>query len=276
MTGVTEALIENQDHRLSLSALINIFRMMMRYSKKIRRSIMDYEGNQRLDYDDVAVEDSLTLFVNDTRIATLIASPEMLRELCIGYLITEGVVSSFEEIQDVNVDDTKREAYVTSSSFDHVDLWHEVRSAGIGIKWWTNEDVAVSSVATFEKAVLKKSLASLDTQVQRQTHGVHVAALFDTRGELLAQAVDVGRHNAIDKVVGTYAGNDFSQTFLLSSGRQPAGMVLKAARAGIPLIISKAAPISTGVEAALQTGVTLICFANERQFATYSHEERLS
>jgi FdhD protein len=248
----------------------------MSYSKRFRRSIMDYEGNQRPDHDDVAVEDSITLFVNDMRIATLIASPEMLKELCVGYLITEGVVSSFEEIQDVRVDNAKQEAYLTVSTFDQVELWHEVRSSGcIGIKWWTNENIAVSSDATFEKAALKKSLTYLDTQTRRQTHGVHVAALFDATGELLAQAVDVGRHSAIDKVVGVYAGNDFSQTFLLSSGRQPAGMVLKAARAGIPLIISKAAPISTGVEAALQAGVTLICFANERQFATYSHEERL-
>lgn len=248
----------------------------MSYSKQFPRSIMDYEGNQRPDHDDVAVEDSITLFVNDMRIATLIATPEMLRELCIGYLITEGVVSSFEEIHDVKVDDAKQEAYLTVSSFDQVELWHEVRSSGcIGIKWWTNEDINVISDATFEKATLKKSLTYLDTQTRRQTHGVHVAALFDATGELLAQAVDVGRHSAIDKVVGVYTGNDFSQTFLLSSGRQPAGMVLKAARAGIPLVISKAAPISTGVEAALKTGVTLICFANERQFAAYSHEERL-
>ncbi len=247
----------------------------MRYSKRFNRSIMDYEGNQRADCDDVAVEDSITLFVNDTRIATLIASPEMLRELCIGYLITEGVVSSFEEIQDVNVNEAKREAYVTISSFDRFELWHEVRSAGVGIKRLTHDDVAVSSDATFEKATLKKSLTYLDTQARRQTHGVHVAALFDKRGDLLAQAVDVGRHNAVDKVVGIYAGKDFSQTFLLSSGRQPAGMVLKAARVGIPLVISKAAPISTGVETARRAGVTLICFANERQFATYSHAERL-
>jgi FdhD protein len=92
---------------------------------------------------------------------------------------------------------------------------------------------------------------------------------------LLAQAVDVGRHSAVDKVIGVNAGNDFAYTFLLSSGRQPAGMVLKAARAGIPLVLSKAAPISTGVEAAVQAGVTLICFATERQFAAYSHPERL-
>ncbi|MDD1720573.1 MAG: formate dehydrogenase accessory sulfurtransferase FdhD [Euryarchaeota archaeon] len=245
-------------------------------SKRFHRIIMDYDGGERPDYDEVAVEDSITLFVNGMRIATLIASPSKMRELCIGYLISEGVVSAFDEIQTVKIDKTKMEAYITVTSFDQVELWHEVRSSGcIGVKWWTNEEVEVMSDARFEKEAIRRSLLYLDTHTRRRTHGVHTAALFDAQGELLSQAVDVGRHSAIDKVIGAHAGNDFSQTFLLSSGRQPAGMVLKAARAGIPLIVSKAAPISTGVEAALQAGVTLICFASERQFAVYTHEERL-
>ncbi len=245
-------------------------------STRFRRCIMDYEGGQRPDYDDVAVEEGITLFVNGVRIATLIASPSNIRELCVGYLISEGVVSTFDEIQTVDIDHSKMEAHITVTSFDQVELWHEVRSSGcIGVRWWTNEEIEVISEARFDKKVIKKSLSYLDTHTRERTHGVHTAALFDTHGELLAQAIDVGRHSAVDKVIGAYAGHDFSKTFLLSSGRQPAGMVLKAARAGIPLIVSKAAPISTGVEAASQAGVTLVCFANERQFAVYTHEERL-
>ena len=102
----------------------------MSYSKRFPRVIMDYDGGQHPDYDDVAVEDSLTLFVNDIRIATLIASPEKLKELCIGYLISEGVVSSFDEIQSINLDDDKNEASIVVSSFDQVELWQEVRSSG--------------------------------------------------------------------------------------------------------------------------------------------------
>ncbi len=245
-------------------------------SKRFRRIVMDYEGGERPDNDEVAVEDSITLFVNSLRIATLIASPSKMKELCIGYLISEGVVSAFDEIQTVEIDESKMEAYLTVTSFDQVELWHEVRSSGcIGVKWWTNEEITVTSDARFDRETIKRSLIYLDTHTRRRTHGVHTAALFSVQGELLAQAIDVGRHSAVDKVIGTYAGNDFSQTFILSSGRQPAGMVLKAARAGIPLIVSKAAPISTGIEAALQAGVTLVCFANERQFAVYTHEERL-
>jgi FdhD protein len=244
--------------------------------KAFSRTNVRYDGAEYSDYDDVAVEDTITLFVNDIRIATLIASPDMLRELCVGYLISEGVVTSFDEIQEVIIEENKMEAYSKVSSFDQVELWHEIRSSGcIGIKWWTNEDIRVTSDARFNRQVIKDSLQFLDTHTRQRTHGVHVAALFSSDGNLLAQAVDVGRHSAVDKVIGAFAGNDFSRVFLLSSGRQPAGMVLKAARAGIPLIVSKAAPINTGIESALKTGVTLVCFASNRQFSVYSHRERI-
>ncbi len=246
-------------------------------SKRFPRTIMNYEGDERQDVDEVAVEDSITLFVNGTRIATLIATPSQMRELCIGYLISEGVVAAFDEIQTVEINEHKMEAHVTVTSFDQVELWHEVRSSGcIGVKWWTNEEVTVKSDARFAREAIKRSLVYLDTHTRQRTHGVHTAALFSADGELLAQAVDVGRHSAVDKVIGEHAGNDFSHIFLLSSGRQPAGMVLKAARAGIPLIVSKAAPISTGIEAANQADITLICFASEHQFAIYTHKQRVA
>ncbi|HXY87712.1 MAG TPA: formate dehydrogenase accessory sulfurtransferase FdhD [Candidatus Acidoferrales bacterium] len=248
----------------------------MDYIKAFSRTNIRYDGAEYSDYDDVAVEDSITLFVNDIRIATLVASPDMLRELCIGYLLSEGVVTNFYDIQEVVIDENKMEAYSKVSSFDQVELWHEIRSSGcIGVKWWTNEDIRVVSDARFGKQIIKESLQFLNTYTRQKTHGVHTAALFSRKGELQAQAVDVGRHSAVDKVIGAFAGNDFSYTFLLSSGRQPAGMVLKAARAGIPLIVSKAAPINTGIESALQTGVTLVCFAGVEQFSVYSHRERI-
>jgi len=75
--------------------------------KAFSRTNIRFDGTEYSDYDDVAVEDTITLFVNDIRIATLIASPDMLRELCIGYLISEGVVTSFDEIQEVTVEERK-------------------------------------------------------------------------------------------------------------------------------------------------------------------------
>jgi len=93
----------------------------------------------------------------------------------------------------------------------------------------------------------------------------------------VAKAIDVGRHNAFDKVVG-YSflnGIDLSEHFILSTGRQSAGMVLKAARAGIPLVASKTAPLNSGIDAAQRTGVCLVCFVSDDRMSVFTHPERL-
>ncbi len=72
-----------------------------------------------------------------------------------------------------------------------------------------------------------------------------------------------------------FDGIDVSRHFLLSTGRQSAGMVLKAARAGIPLVATKTAPLNTGVEAAERTGICLICFVSHDKLSVFTHPERL-
>jgi FdhD protein len=93
----------------------------------------------------------------------------------------------------------------------------------------------------------------------------------------VVKAIDVGRHNAFDKVVGkAYLDSiDVSRHFLLSTGRQSAGMVMKAARAGVPLVATKTAPLSTGVEAAEKAGVCLVCFVSHDKLSVFTHPERL-
>ena len=97
-------------------------------------------------------------------------------------------------------------------------------------------------------------------------------------GRMRYQAIDVGRHNAFDKVVGRacFDGIDLSSHFLLSSGRQSAGMVMKAARAGIPLVATKTAPLNTGIEAAEKTGICLVCFVSKEKLSVFTHPERVS
>jgi FdhD protein len=112
--------------------------------------------------------------------------------------------------------------------------------------------------------------------VYKLTGGVHVAALFE-EGRFVAIAEDVGRHNTIDKVIGIgiQANINFSHSVLVSSGRQPADMVLKAARVSIPIIVSIAGPIRSGIIAAKNTGVTLVCFARNHQLKIYTSPDRI-
>jgi len=223
------------------------------------------------------VEETIDLFVNGVRLASILATPEMLDELALGYLICEGIIRSRKEINDIDIDGKVIKVEIEPS--EHIELWRELRSSGcVGIRWDENEPLQVYSDMVFNGDLIKKSLRFLESDVYKKTHGTHAACLVNKRGECVVKAIDVGRHNAFDKVVGRafIDGIDLSSHFLLSTGRQSAGMVMKAARAGIPLIATKTAPLNTGIEAAERTGLCLVCFVSRDKLSVFTHQERIS
>ena len=131
-----------------------------------------------------------------------------------------------------------------------------------------------------EAQVILDSVRRLNTLAEtfRRTGGVHIAALYSVDGELKALAEDVGRHNAVDKVFGAGALNklDFTKCFLASSGRLTGDIVLKAARMRVPAVASMTAAISSGVEAAQRTGITLIGFVRGKRMNLYTYPERIA
>ncbi|MGA9141766.1 MAG: formate dehydrogenase accessory sulfurtransferase FdhD [Methanocella sp.] len=227
--------------------------------------------------DPVMVEQTIELIINGTKLSSIVTTPEQHIDLAVGYMITEGAVQGREDIEDYREENGR--VYLKIRSFEHFDLWYELRSSGcIGVNWERRDDsVSLPVDRKFKIDVLLDSLKYLYSETQERTHGAHSACLIDAVGNLKYKALDIGRHNAIDKVVGaaTLAGDDLSQLFLLSSGRQPAGMVMKAVRAKIPLIISKAAPISSGIDSARRANATLCCFASKEKVNVFSAPERV-
>lgn len=224
----------------------------------------------------VAIEDTIEFFVNKVPVAAILATPRMLRELAFGYLICEGIVKTPDEIKEVKVDG--RTVHAEIEPTEHLELWRELRSSGcVGVRWDENEAVSVSSNTKFSADAIKKSLVHLESEIYRKTRGTHAACLVNTEGESMVKAIDVGRHNAFDKVVGRayLEGIDVSGHFLVSTGRQSAGMVMKAARANIPLVATKTAPLNTGIDAAKRTGVCLVCFVSQDKMSVFTHPERL-
>ena len=228
--------------------------------------------------DPVIVETTVDLLVNGTRLSSIVTTPEMHKELVVGYLITEGAIRSRDDIQGIEERDNKVDVKI--KSFEHFDLWYELRSSGcIGLNWEHRDEGLFLPVGQkFGIGVILDSLKYLRSDLQTRTHGAHAACLIDGEGRSLYSALDVGRHNAIDKVVGaaTLAATDISGLFLLSSGRQPAGMVMKAVRAGIPLVVSKSAPISSGIDSARRANLTLACFADKEKVNVFSCPERIT
>ncbi len=227
--------------------------------------------------DPVIVETTIDLLVNGTRLSSIVTTPEMHKELVVGYLITEGAVRSRNDIQGIEENGSKVDVKIRN--FEHFDLWYELRSSGcIGINWENrDEDLFLPLEQKFGICVVLDSLKYLYSDIHERTRGAHMACLVDAQGNSKHIALDVGRHNAIDKVVGaaTLAGEDITKMFMLSSGRQPAGMVMKAARAKIPLVVSKAAPISSGIDSARRANLTLCCFADKEKLKAFSCPERI-
>lgn len=127
-------------------------------------------------------------------------------------------------------------------------------------------------------AILRAPAALLDAQeVFRQTGGTHAAALFDPSGKVDVVMEDVGRHNAVDKALGylLLTGDDPAQKALMLSGRLSYEMVLKAGRAGVPVVCSVSAPTALGIDVGEKIGVTLVGFVRGAGFNIYTHPSRV-
>ncbi|HET6421500.1 MAG TPA: formate dehydrogenase accessory sulfurtransferase FdhD [Geobacteraceae bacterium] len=251
-----------------------------RYREPVREypSIMITRSGRAPATDPVMMEETVELIVNGARLASIVTTPGMHKELAVGYLVTEGVVSDRNDIEKISANGNR--VYLEIRSFDNFDHWHELRSSGcIGLNWEKRkDDLHVPLEQVFAIDILLDSIEFLYDETQQSTGGAHTASLVDADGGLRYKALDIGRHNAVDKVVGMalLSGDDLSKMFLVSSGRQPAGMVMKAARAGIPLVISKSAPVSSGIDSAIRSNVTLCCFATAEKVKVFSVPERIA
>jgi FdhD protein len=235
----------------------------------------------------VALEAPISIFVNDNYVITLLATPQYKKELALGWLFDEGVLESLDEIEQII-----EQPDCVKVLIKHCMKKENLRVLGVsrllttacGLtsqEFYKIIDGLCNEVIVSDYSISAGTGIELVQQLDegtlfRSTGGVHVAALFEDE-ELVAFAEDVGRHNTIDKVIGfgIQSNVNFSNSILVSSGRQPADIVLKAARIGIPIIISKAAPIRSGIIAAEKTGITLVCFARTHRMNVYTHHRRL-
>jgi formate dehydrogenase accessory protein FdhD len=132
---------------------------------------------------------------------------------------------------------------------------------------------------TVKAEVVFNSVNQLNFKAElfRKTGGVHAAAIHKADGSLVALAEDVGRHNAVDKVIGIAAlkQTSFRECFLASSGRLSGDVVFKAAKVGLPIIASLAAPLSSGVEMAEAANLTLAGFVRGKRMNIYCYPERI-
>jgi len=238
------------------------------------------------DEDAVAVEFNLTIVLNGQELVTLLCSPEKLEFLAAGFLCSEGLITTKEDIRDIALDKEKGFIAVTTrepGKFAGNILSRRLigSSGGKGVIQnidrrqgaRNNSRITISSyeVVTLIGDFIQRS------DVYKSTGGVHSAALC-TSQKIILFTDDIGRHNAIDKIFGECLLMDIpvDDRILLTSGRVSSEIVLKAAKRNIPILISKSAPTKIGVELAHNLGITLIGFARGITMNVYSHPWRMS
>ncbi len=234
----------------------------------------------------VTEEIPLTIEINGREIATLLASPTGLEDLVLGFLFTAGLIPDASAVRSIAIDDRlwKADATITAEGLGEELAFKRIYTSGCGrgIVFSTSLDlinrVKLPPGFTVKAPVildLMKTLLSTSEE-HRKTGGVHSAALADTAGTVIT-ADDIGRHNAVDKVVGNALkqGVAFSESLLLTSGRISSEILGKVLRCRIPVIISPGAPTNQAVRLAREANLTLIGHTRGARMNIYSAPERI-
>lgn len=228
----------------------------------------------------VCVEETFEIYaISEEKvwITSLIASPSQLRELGAGFLVGEGYVKP-QNIISSEVKDNSILVTIRGNLLREPGFIPQRTDCGIMRGLLTGEELHDSLRITPEMIaqLMEKSLSLAENW--RKTGGMHWAGLFDADGKKVAFAEDIGRHNAVDKVIGKAIlnGIDLRDCILVSSGRMPSPMVKKVVNARIPVIVTKSPPTDKGVTLAREFGITLVGFARGKRFNVYSGGYRLT
>lgn len=260
------------------------------------------------DRDFIAAEEPLEIRVEGHSIAVVMRTPGEDRELAAGFLLTEGMIRGVDDLKEIrhrphcwsNDKSLQSVSALVRSEGNVIDVWLK-DSASVDLQKLSRHVFTSSSCGICSKASIEAvrqqfpplhSFCEVEPQVIfelpealaaaqetfKRTGGLHACALFDLDGQLLALREDVGRHNALDKVLGWALLNDrlpLSEHILLLSGRTSFEMMQKSLAGGVPIVAAISAPSSLAVEFARDSGQTLVGFLREERMNIYAGAERV-
>jgi FdhD protein len=243
--------------------------------------------------DHVAVEEAVEVRLNGVPFSVIMRTPGSDRELALGFLFSEGLIRRRDDVERIDHDEP---AGIVNVVFERS------RSDAVAAALAERRQVTMNSSCgmcgrrTLDSLAVDMPRATIDWSVDRetigrlpdalrsaqpafaQTGGLHAAACFDVEGRLETSAEDVGRHNAVDKVLGRMLEAErlpLTRSLLLVSGRASFEIVQKAGLGGIPLVAAVSAPSSLAVELAEKAGITLVGFVRDGRFNVYTHPTRV-
>jgi len=230
------------------------------------------------DLHEVIEEVPLALFINGRHAMTAMMSPVQLEDFVTGYLYTEQIIKSPDEIESIRID-KNRMSVITKNLFKVLGPKKTILSGCGGSTSYidTEKLPKIASDYAISADNIRAALKSvLNSELHVTTGGIHIVALLDGEKKL-AVSEDIGRHNALDRVIGFALRNsiDLKRTWVLVSGRISSEMVRKCLIAEIPIIVSRGATTTLAVETAGKTNLTVVGFARSTKMVIYTHPERI-
>ena len=241
--------------------------------------------------DCVAEEVPVAMIYNGISHAVMLATPQDLEDFALGFSLAEGILTSPKELYAVELvqqsSGVELRMEIASERFSQLKDRRRSMTGRTGCGLCGAESLAQalrlpntvnqSHDASHRTAILKalKSAASFQI-LQAQTGATHASFWVQKSGDIVMLREDVGRHNALDKLLGAIAKKDAGEGFVLTTSRASYEMVQKVAVAGISMLVAISAPTGLAIRIADRCGITLVGFARAEQFVVYTHPERLS
>jgi len=261
----------------------------MKLSKEF--DIIKYSDNQmNPEKDEVIIEFTLKILINSKPFVNLVCSPKSLEALVVGFLFSEEIITKVGEIERLQINEQQVEANVDLYNKDAMTLDCDGTQAirtittACGKMHYINYPVFNHDKRVFgtdvkfncKDILTRMNEFNRESELFKSTGGVHSCCLCNAKENLYFEE-DIGRHNAIDKVVGKglLDSIDFSDTFIVTSGRVPSDVIRKVLNCGIPLIVSRSAPTDKAIVLAKAENVTLIGFARGGRMNIYCGQDRL-
>ena len=253
------------------------------------RTVVATEADGSEVYDQVVIEEPLQIIVDGHPVAVTMRTPGRDEELALGFLLTEGVIDSASQVRKVDIGSRPNHALVFLEDGVEVDFArltrHVFSASSCGLCGKATIDAVTSSrpplqdgaVFSFESLLEAPGLLAEVQTTFARTGGLHGVGVFGSDGSRMIVCEDIGRHNAVDKVLGysLRTGLDLSQCFLLVSGRVSFEIMQKALAGGIPLVAAISAPSSLAVEFAKESNQGLVAFLRPPKFRVYAGAARI-
>lgn len=240
----------------------------------------------------VAEEVPVALEFNGISHAVMLATPLDLEDFALGFSLSEGILDAAHELYSVDIAPSDLgitvRLQVSSAAFARLKQRRRTIAGRTGCGLCGTESLAhvsrelpvLGDAVALERQAIARAMSQLQSMqtLQQATGAVHAAAWCSAVGEVMWLREDVGRHNALDKLIGALASNDVdaSTGFIAVTSRASFEMVQKTAMAGVPLLAAVSAPTSFAVATAERARLTLVGFARKDDLAVYSHPGRVT